>query len=191
MCLPCPSQAQDTPGTGEAIAQPQTGARLPWDYPLPPLDYMLRPTGTPPNGKPADRRSGLTPTFALAQEAAQTALEACQKDGLSVGVVVLDASGDLRYAIAAPDMPPGRLYIATRKGLGAIEFGVPTSQILAQLKADPEKVKRMKPYMAAFPGGIPLIKDGRTYGAVAASGAKADQDEHCASVGAARIMARL
>ena len=40
-------------------------------------------------------------------------------------------------------------------------------------------------------GGVPLIVHGTLYGAVAASGAKAVQDEACAQAGAAAILARL
>jgi uncharacterized protein GlcG (DUF336 family) len=171
--------------------QPDMGPRFPGDYPLPPAAWMLHPNGPAPNGRPPEVSDDLRPDEALASLGAHAALQACQVQGLKVGVAVLDAGGDLRYAIAADGMPPGRIYIAIRKGLGALEFKVPTSRIAAITDADPSQLRRLQPGMAAFPGGVPLIVKGKLYGAIAASGAKAAQDEACAQAGAAAILAKL
>ena len=187
---PLPNVAHYSPFPGLADI-PADAPRFPGDFPLPPVSYMLNPDGHPPGGKPPESSDAPSPTMAVARRAAEAALAACEAQGLRVGVAVLDVSGDLRVVLSSDSMPPGRVYTAIHKGLGAIEFGVPTSQIKTVVAANPAQAQRLRPGMAAFPGGVPLLSHGQIVGAVAVSGAKAAQDEACAAAGVASVRADL
>ncbi len=173
-------------------ANASADARLPGDDPLPPVSFMLNPVGPPPGGggPPAPSRSP-SPSLALATEAAQAAMDTCATRGLKIGVAVIDAEGNLRVGLSAVGSPAGRIYTAARKGLAAIEFKVPTSQLRELVAADSTLVSRITPRMAVFGGAVPLIVSGRVLGAIGVSGASTQEDEACAAAGAEKIRTRL
>ena len=180
----------DQPVSQAAVVADPT--RLPGDEPPPPLARMLRlPSGRPTGlaGPPPDVTPG--PSLGLALEAAQAALDACKADHLLVGVAVLDSAGQLRLGMVADGAAPGRIYGAAQKAVAAIAFGEPTSAVQEKLRADPSATARLRPNMSVLPGGVPLIVGRRVIGAIAASGATAQQDEACAAAGAAKIKAKL
>ncbi|HUO22994.1 MAG TPA: heme-binding protein [Caulobacteraceae bacterium] len=164
---------------------------LPGDGDLPPLDWMMDEKGPPPSGAKPQDDVGPGPSLVLAREAAEAAMAKCLADGHKVGVAVIDAQGNLRAALSADGSQLGRVYTAVRKGLAAMEFRAPTSQLSKVFSADPSARARFKPGMAAFPGAVPLIVNGKVLGAVGASGAAPEQDQACAEAGAARIRSRL
>ena len=74
----------------------------------------------------------------------------------------------------------------------ALAYGVPTSVVQQKLRDhDAEATAKLTPAMVVLPGGVPLFASGRPIGAIAVSGATAQQDERCASAGAAKIEVRL
>jgi len=170
---------------------------LPGDAAPPPMSVMLRPPGGPSAGSPP-ARTGQPPgppvgiPMTLALEAARAALAACADEGLRVGVAVVDSTGQLLLGLQGDGAPPGRIYVAARKAYAAASFGVPTSSIQSQLRSnDPDAQARLKANMVVFPGGVPLLVDGKVVAAIAVSGARGDQDERCASAGAASIKEKL
>ena len=192
-----PAAAQ-APNPAPPAALPETAApadltRLPGDAPPPPLARMLRLPSNRPTGKggpPPDTTPG--PSLALALEAAQTALSTCAADDLLVGVVVLDSTGQMKLGLSSDGAMPGRILGAARKGLAALAYGVPTSVVQQKLRDhDAEATAKLTPAMVVLPGGVPLFASGRPIGAIAVSGATAQQDERCASAGAAKIEVRL
>lgn len=184
-----PSGAQAPPG---ANAAPTDATRLPGDRP-PPRGV---PQGPPPGaagGRPPPEvgADAPGPSLALAIEAAQAALAACAADGLKVGVSVIDSTGQPRATLSADGTSGGHVYTGVRKGLTALAFGEPTSQVSEQAKADPAVANRIAPNMAAMAGAVPLMVNGKAIGAVGVSGASSQQDEKCAAAGADKIKARL
>ncbi len=167
--------------------------RLPGDNP-PPAAMLLRPHPTPGPGSrppPEEDTDASGPPLSLALEAAQAALSACQADGYKVGVSVVDSAGQPRAALVSDGARGGHAYTAVRKGVTAVAFKEPTSEVSAKLQTDPSIAKTLKPGMMPWAGAIPLVAGGKVIGAIGVSGATSVQDEKCAQAGASRIQSRL
>ncbi|WP_206243915.1 GlcG/HbpS family heme-binding protein [Novosphingobium terrae] len=162
-------------------------AALPGQKNPPPLDAMLRPPRSGPAAVEAPYSGPAAPALSAAQAVAQAALQACAAQHLHIGVAVLNSEGSLIAALVDPDAKPGVAYVAVQKAHAALAFGEPTTRVQEQLRADPALRARLTPDMAVYPGGIPWQRDGRIVGAVAASGATAQQDEACLLAGLAQI----
>jgi uncharacterized protein GlcG (DUF336 family) len=162
--------------------------RLPWDNP-PPRWMLLQPPPVPTPGHPAPdiRNKAPGPSFAAALEAAQAALAACAARGQKVGVAVIDSSGQPRVALVADGALGGNVYTAVRKGLAALAFQEPTSQVSEQLAAGRIQPAEITPDMVPWAGAVPLQRKGRIIGAIAVSGSASSQDEACARAGAAAL----
>ncbi len=173
-------------------APAQSPGRLPGDNP-PPRWMLLKPPPVPAPGHPGpdmhDYAAGPTLTAALA--VAKAALAACTTEGHAVGVAVIDSSGAPRAALVADGALGGNVYTAVRKGLTALAFKEPTSQVSAQLQRHQIDPRRITADMIPWAGAVPLWRDGRVVGAVAVSGSKSTQDEACARVGQQVFMRRL
>ncbi|MFT3906171.1 MAG: heme-binding protein [Steroidobacteraceae bacterium] len=204
--------AAQTPAPAAGAGAPQAATstdatRLPGDNP-PRSGGMGPPPGGAPgggpggaggpqqgaNGKPPQEpgSDAPSPTLEVALEAAQAALAACKSDGYNVGVAVIDSSGQPRVALAADKATGGHVYTAVRKGLAAVAFKVPTSEVARQLAADKNQASLVKPNMATMAGAVPLMTaSGELLGAIGASGASSQQDEKCAAAGAAKVKAKL
>jgi uncharacterized protein GlcG (DUF336 family) len=106
-------------------------------------------------------------------------------------VSVIDSAGQPRVSLTADGATGGHTYTAVRKGLAALAFKVPTSQVAAKLAADKSAAAMVKPNMMTWAGAVPLMKGGKVIGAIGGSGASSQQDEKCAQAGADKIKARL
>jgi uncharacterized protein GlcG (DUF336 family) len=149
----------------------------------------------PQDGSSSRRLPDATPSapLSLAVDAAQTAITTCTDtaSGVRVAVAVIDSAGVVRVAMSADGAAPGRVFLAARKALAAIEFKVPTSATTRQLVTDPALKTRVKPNMVVSAGAVPLIVAGQLLGAIGVAGGTAAQDERCAIAGAARILEKL
>jgi uncharacterized protein GlcG (DUF336 family) len=119
-------------------------------------------------------------TLATATQVAQAAVEACRKQGIQIGVTVVDRDGvtqvTLRDTIAAPITVP----ISREKAYTAVNFNAPTSQLTG--RADTPVGRRDGFIMS--PGGLPIQAGGQLLGGVGVSGAPAGEtDEECAQAG--------
>jgi uncharacterized protein GlcG (DUF336 family) len=179
-------------GAGPALAQttPASVAPLPGQHNPPPLDAMLRPPRQGPAAVEPPYVAPPSPTLAAAQAVAGAVLDTCRAQGLHVGVAVLNAQGSPIVTLADTGARPGVAYGAVQKAHAALAFGLPTTRVQEQLRADPALRARVGPDMAVYPGGIPWERDHRIVGAIAASGATAQQDEACVLAGLARETAR-
>jgi uncharacterized protein GlcG (DUF336 family) len=181
-----PAPAMSPP---EASTDP---TRLPGDRVMP--RGVHRPPPPPgANGRPPPEpgTDAPGPSLALAIEAAQAAIAACKADGYSVGVSVIDSSGQPRVALSADGATGGHVYTGIRKGLAALSFKEPTSQLAAQAESDPTLEAKILPNMAPMAGAVPLKHGSTVIGAIGVSGASSLQDEKCAIAGARRIQDRL
>jgi uncharacterized protein GlcG (DUF336 family) len=129
----------------------------------------------------------------VAVGAAQAAITACTNtaSGVRVGVAVVDAAGVLQVAVAGDGASPGRVFVAARKAVAAVEFKAPTSEVQKRLATDRSLKSRIKPNMVVTPGAVPLIVNGQLLGAIGVSGGTSAQDERCAVEGATKITDKL
>ena len=167
---------------------------LPSDAPPPPMARMLAPPARPvPGAVPGIVAPDSTPALPMdvAVDLARAAIAACATEGLRVGAAVSDSAGNLRVGLTGDGARPGRIFTASRKNVGVIAFGLPTSDIQAKLRADPALLAEVKPNMAVMPGGIPIMSGGKIIGALAVSGATSLQDEDCAKTALAAMQSRL
>jgi len=136
-----------------------------------------------------------TLTLAAADTMADAALRECESRGFKdISVFVVDASGRTLVSKTMIGAPPLIPTIAEAKAGAAI--GTHSSSRALKDKYVPERTPQLmamttlsatthRPF-AAVPGGV-LCRDaasGLVVGAVGVSGASADEDEHCALVGA-------
>ena len=136
------------------------------------IDYVLAPSAT----------------LAGAQRAIVAATGRAAQLGVDVCVAVTDGGGHL-LAMARMDRAPLLcLHIAQDKAYSVASFGgLPTSDWWRLLESEPAllhgivKTERL----IIFGGGVPLVIEGRTVGAVGVSGGSAEQDVQIAEAGAA------
>ena len=132
------------------------------------------------------------PSLALAVEAAQAAISACLADGgYKVSASVIDSTGQPRATLVADGATGWHAYSGVRKGLAALAFKMPTSQVAAKVATDKAMAAMVKPNMMTWAGAVPLLAGGKVIGAIGVSGASSQQDEKCAAAGAAKVASRL
>jgi uncharacterized protein GlcG (DUF336 family) len=182
-----PSRA-DPPPMASQPADAAAPGRLPGDNP-PPRWMLLKPPPVPTPGHPGPdmRNKAPGPSFAQALHAARAALAYCVARKQAVGVTVIDSSGTPRVALVADGALGGHVYTAVRKGLAALAFKEPTSQVSEQLAAGKISASQITPDMVPWAGAVPLWRGGRIIGAIAVSGSASEKDEACARAGAAAL----
>lgn len=147
----------------------------------------------PPAAAPARQPPPRRPEIALAREAVDAAIAACVAQNLRVTGAVVDAAGNPLY-VYVPDGYSARTGdIAIRKGITVVLTGKPASQTEALAAADPALEAKLvaNPRTVRFGGAVPLMVGDTLIGAIAASGASAEQDEACAKAGADKVASRL
>ena len=134
-------------------------------------------------------QSFMTLSIAAAQQAAQAALNRCQKDGFTVAVAVVDRGGHplvmLRDPLAGAHTPR----TAINKGATAVSFRTDTTELAAATQAGKAASGiRQLPNVIAVGGGIVIRAKGSVVGGIGVSGAPGgDADDACAKAGVAAI----
>ncbi len=140
----------------------------------------------PPHGH------GVSP--ALAIEAAQAALAACDAQGAKVTALMVD-SEDIPIALISADGGVLTERLAASKARIAVKTGMSSAQAAERAKIDPAFLAQLMadPYMSTpFSGALPVTMGGASAGAFAVGGGSvAGQDEACAKAGLAKIQDRL
>ncbi|MEN8178490.1 MAG: heme-binding protein [Pseudomonadota bacterium] len=116
---------------------------------------------------------------------AQGAIDACRKQGIQIGVTVVDRDGTvqvvLRDTIAAPITVP----ISRQKAFTAVNFNAATSQLSDRADTPIGRIDGL--VMAA--GGLPVQAAGQLLGGVGVSGAPSGKtDEACAQAGIDQVI---
>ncbi len=116
---------------------------------------------------------------------AQGAIEACRKQGIQIGVTVVDRDGTvqvvLRDTIAAPITVP----ISRQKAYTAVNFNAATSQLTERANTPIGRIDGL--VMSA--GGLPVQAGGQLLGGVGVSGAPSGKtDEACAQAGIDQVI---
>jgi uncharacterized protein GlcG (DUF336 family) len=129
-------------------------------------------------------------TYAAAMEVMAAALAKGEEMGVKVGVVITDARGDI-VAVGKNERAGGQMWRGgLMKATAAARLGRSTEDFVEQrLKQDEVLWRAMSglPELFLVPGGIPLIHNGVTVGAIGVSGARYVEDTVVAQAGADRF----
>ncbi|MGE5638567.1 MAG: GlcG/HbpS family heme-binding protein [Clostridia bacterium] len=125
-----------------------------------------------------------------ALKAAQGAIEACRKEGVQVGVTVIDRGGAAQVVLRDVLASDLTLRVSQGKAYAAMSFVTPTSQLGERFTRpfDPPSVGGI----VTGAGGIPIQAGGELVGAIGVAGAPSGQiDERCARAGFEAIVEDL
>jgi uncharacterized protein GlcG (DUF336 family) len=181
--------------------QPASARSVPADN-LPPFGMLdehgsLVPTPPMPAGAlnrgpgSAPETSARGPTLAMAVTAARAAVERCAAAGYRVGVAVVDSAGEARALLTADGADGSHVFVAVRKALVALTFGMPSSAARQLVLKDKASLARVTPNMFVEGGAVPIRAGDQIVGAIGVSGAGGAvigrQDEQCAVAGLDKI----
>ena len=121
---------------------------------------------------------------------AHAAMEACRKEGIQIGVTVVDRSGDPMVVLRDTLAPRITIEISRQKANTAVNFNAATSSMENRF-TQPFSVGKVDGLVFSA-GGIPIEAAGNIVGAVGISGAATgEQDEACARAGIQAIQFEL
>jgi uncharacterized protein GlcG (DUF336 family) len=162
---------------------------------LTPFPKLAGPLHAGPGGPPESTAAG--PSLALAVDLARATVEACGRAGYRIGATVIDSAGEARAMLTADGSDGSHVFVAMRKALAALAFGVPSSEAGQRVTSGKAPMSKVTPAMFVTGGAVPILRQGKLIGAVGASGAAGSgpylgyQDEQCARAGLATVAARL
>jgi glc operon protein GlcG len=139
-----------------------------------PVDYLMAPSAT----------------LHAAQRAITAAIESAEALAVDVCIAVTDGAGHLLAMVRMDRAPLLCVQIAQDKAYSVASFGgLPTSDWWHMLESEPALLHGIikTDRLTVFGGGVPLVADGRTVGAIGVSGGSSEQDVHIAEAGAAAI----
>ena len=130
---------------------------------------------------------------ALALEAAQAALASCKAQGYNVTVSVVDRMGLSKILIVGDSASPTGRGLAPRKAYTSALRKITTGELAKRVSVPGAfNPTVFDPQMVTERGGVPILADKETIGAIAVSGAPGgEKDEACAEAGIAKISDRL
>ena len=137
----------------------------------------------------------------MAMAMTQGSLEKCRQLGYKCAVTVLDATGRTIIALQDDGANLHRFDVARKKAYTALVYRRPSKEVVeGWSKKTAEPVPLLEGTMPNPPiegtidmgGGIPIIVDKDTIGAIAVSGAPGwEMDEACAKAGLAKVADKL
>ena len=155
------------------------------DGKLVPMPRLDGPLHGGPGGKPESTAPG--PNLQVSLRMARAAVAACSAKGYLVGAAVIDSVGEARAMLTADGSDGSHVFVAMRKALTALAFGMPSLQANQAVWSGAASMSKVTPEMFVMGGAVPISRNGRLIGAIGVSGAagsppgKADED--CAKAG--------
>lgn len=129
-------------------------------------------------------------TVDASEKMARAALDACRKEGIQIGVTVVDRSGDPMAVLRDTLAPRITLEISKQKANTAVNFNAATSAMENRF-TQPFSVGKVEGLVFSA-GGLPIEAAGNIIGAIGISGAATGaQDEACAKAGIQAIQFEL
>ena len=120
-----------------------------------------------------------------ATRVAQGAIEACRKQGIQIGVTVVDRDGTVQVALRDTIAAPITLPISRQKAYTAVNFNAATSQLGERADTPIGRIDGL----VMSPGGLPIQAGGQLLGGVGVSGAPSGKtDEACAQSGIDQVV---
>jgi glc operon protein GlcG len=120
-----------------------------------------------------------------AKKAAGAALAEARRNGWTMAAAVVDTGGHLVYFEKMDGTQTGSVAVAIDKARSAALFMRPTKAFQEMLAGGGDGIRALG-LEGAVPveGGIPLVMNGKTVGAIGLSGGSSSQDGQCARAGA-------
>jgi uncharacterized protein GlcG (DUF336 family) len=136
---------------------------------------------------PAQLREKKTLSLAAAKKMAAVVEADATKASVVVTIVIVDDGGQLIYLERMDGAMSGPMEVTEGKARTAAGFGEPSKSFKDRLaQGGPDAGLATFPITAAA-GGLPVVIDGQTVGAIAVGGAKDDADEQFAQDAIARV----
>jgi glc operon protein GlcG len=128
---------------------------------------------------------GLPVNVESAKKAAAAALAEARRNGWTMAAAVVDTGGHLVYFEKMDGTQTGSAAVAVSKARSAALFQRPTKAFQDVLAGGGDGL-RILGLEGAVPveGGVPLVVEGKTAGAIGLSGGASSQDGQCARAGA-------
>ena len=125
-----------------------------------------------------------------ALKAAQAAIAACRKEGVQIGVTVVDRGGHAQVVLRDVLATDLTLKISHQKAYTAMSFNSKLSAMEGRFK-DPGSIAKVEGLVFSA-GGVPIQAAGTWFGGIGVSGAPSGKtDEKCAQAGADAIVPDL
>ncbi|HEY9098614.1 MAG TPA: heme-binding protein [Thiobacillus sp.] len=129
-------------------------------------------------------------TVEASEAIARATMDACRKQGIQIGVTVVDRSGDAMVVRRDTLAPRVTLEVSRQKAYTAVNFNAATSSMTDRF-SQPFSVGKVEGLVFSA-GGVPIEAAGNVVGAVGVSGAATgEQDEACARAGIQAIQFEL
>ena len=129
---------------------------------------------------------------AMALTIAQTALEACTRQGYHVSVHVLGRDGEVIVAVRGDDAPPHTMENSQRKAYTARTFRISSGEFAQRVKDNPSISAVHLTGIIAAQGALPIKVGDEVIGAVGVSGAPGgEKDEACSKAGLDKVADQL
>ena len=128
-------------------------------------------------------------TLAQAHEILQAAVGKAKELGTAMNIAVIDSGANLKAFYRMDNAWLGSIDIAIKKAKTARFFDMPTGEIgkLSQPGGALFNIEHSNGGLITFPGGLPLVVDGKVIGAIGVSGSSVENDHAVAEAGAAKI----
>ena len=129
---------------------------------------------------------------AMALTIAQTALEACTRQGYHVSVHVLGRNGEVIVAVRGDGAPPHTMENSQRKAYTARTFRISSGEFAQRVKDNPSISAVHLTGIIAAQGALPIKVGDEVIGAVGVSGAPGgEKDEACVKAGLDKVADQL
>jgi len=135
-------------------------------------------------------RKDLSATTAMT--IAQTALEACTKQGYTVSVTIVGRSGEILLQVRGDNSPPHTMENSMRKAYTSRTTRAPSGELVKRLKDNPQLSFVNLTNVIAAQGALPIKIGDDVVGAAGVSGAPGgDKDEACVKAGLDKVADQL
>ncbi|HYA81596.1 MAG TPA: heme-binding protein [Methylocystis sp.] len=134
------------------------------------------------------------PSFDLALEAAQTALDAGKAGDQKVAVTVIDSAGVLKAVLVSDGTGPRAVQNSNFKAQAALAFKEPSGELAEQVKSNKDLAEKVaaNPNYLARAGAVLIKVNDEIIGAIGVGGARgSEKDEQYALAGVQKVQARL
>lgn len=133
----------------------------------------------PPYGEPV--------SLEMAQSIIAGVVEHGARNGWRLAVAITEPSGELVAFARMDDTQYGSIYVAQRKAATAARYRLATAALEERVVGGRMVILANDDYFP-FPGGRPIVVDGRVIGAVGISGATSAQDDEAALAALAAVI---
>jgi uncharacterized protein GlcG (DUF336 family) len=123
-----------------------------------------------------------TVSLALAKKMATAAEAEATKNNWNMVITVLDDGGNLVYLGKMDGAQLGSIDVSQGKAHTALAFRRPSKAFQDLVDQNQAHLVTL-PHIIAVQGGLPIMLDGKTVGAIGVSGGTSAQDEQCAQAG--------